>query len=189
MANIKISELNELTAIENDDILPIVDTSAIETKKISINNLKNNFLSNVYGTSNENGYTQNYINGLQTYSTTEQRIGTWIDGKPLYRITITGTLSDTNNTWKDFPLFTADYVDNIISMIGMVKMGANNNAFWSIPFTRATDSSYSNREYVYMNYNKSTANFSIIAYHPSYYTDILKGKTFFATLEYTKTAD
>lgn len=52
-------------------------------------------LSNVYGTSQSNGYTQEYINGLGTYSTTEQRIGTWIDGKPLYRKTfyLTSNLS------------------------------------------------------------------------------------------------
>ena len=42
-------------------------------------------LSTVYGTSNTDGYTQSYINSLNTYSSTEQRIGTWIDGKPIYR--------------------------------------------------------------------------------------------------------
>jgi hypothetical protein len=57
-------------------------------------------LSNVYGTSNENGYTQSYINGLKTYSTSEKRIGTWIDGKPIYRKVIElGSLP--NNTYKD----------------------------------------------------------------------------------------
>lgn len=49
-------------------------------------------LSNVYGTSNKNGYTQEYINGLETYSTTEKRVGTWIDGKPLYRRVFTGSI-------------------------------------------------------------------------------------------------
>lgn len=34
MANIKISELEELTEISNDDIIPIVDVSAGETKKM-----------------------------------------------------------------------------------------------------------------------------------------------------------
>lgn len=42
-------------------------------------------LSNVYGTSDSNGYTQEYINNLHTYSTTEQRIGTWSNGRTLYR--------------------------------------------------------------------------------------------------------
>lgn len=39
MANIKISELNELTQKAYDDYLPIVDSSASETKKISVKDL------------------------------------------------------------------------------------------------------------------------------------------------------
>lgn len=52
-------------------------------------------LSNVYGTSDSNGYTQEYINGLETYSTTEHRVGTWIDGKPLYSRWFSTTLTGT----------------------------------------------------------------------------------------------
>ena len=41
MANIKISELNELYEAQKDynDYVPVVDTSADETKKISVKNL------------------------------------------------------------------------------------------------------------------------------------------------------
>ena len=46
MANIKISELEELTAVADDDILPIVDTSENETKKIKNSNLLNNVIKN-----------------------------------------------------------------------------------------------------------------------------------------------
>lgn len=53
-------------------------------------------LSNEYGTSNENGYTQEYINNLGTYSTDEIRIGTWF-GKPLYRKSIVKTGQTVNN--------------------------------------------------------------------------------------------
>ena len=42
MADIKISELNSLTKKASDDLVPIVDTSANETKKISIQDLINN---------------------------------------------------------------------------------------------------------------------------------------------------
>lgn len=47
MANVKISELNEITKSQTayDDYLPIVDSSANETKKISVENLTAN---NVY---------------------------------------------------------------------------------------------------------------------------------------------
>ena len=40
-----------------------------------------------YSTSANDSYSCNYVNGLNEYSTTEKRIGTWIDGKPLYRKT------------------------------------------------------------------------------------------------------
>lgn len=56
-------------------------------------------LSNVFGASTSNGYTQNYINGLNTYYMSEHRVGTWIDGKPLYSrwfsTTLTGTASSS----------------------------------------------------------------------------------------------
>lgn len=187
MANIKISELNELSKVDRTDILPIVDVSANETKKVLVDNLieKNiellaisdtvpsefedgdkyyntstkkiytavdgswsetgetpldglfyilfneqssyawngsdlvsvgggkedivisdteptdpdvklwidtgevgesfTEITNEYSTSTGKGYSASYINNLHTYSTDEILIGTWIDGKPLYR--------------------------------------------------------------------------------------------------------
>lgn len=41
---------------------------------------------NVKNNSTTDAYSCDYINKRNTYSTDEQRIGTWIDGKPLYRI-------------------------------------------------------------------------------------------------------
>lgn len=38
-----------------------------------------------YSTSSRDSYSCNYMNSINTYSTDEIRIGTWIDGKPLYR--------------------------------------------------------------------------------------------------------
>ena len=49
--------------------------------------------------SDTNVYSCNYVNNLNTYSTEEKRVGTWIDGKPLYRKTITfKTFIQTNKT-------------------------------------------------------------------------------------------
>lgn len=42
MANIKISELNELEEVENSDLLVIVDSSANETKKVKVENININ---------------------------------------------------------------------------------------------------------------------------------------------------
>ena len=38
-----------------------------------------------YSTSTTDSYSCNYVNNINTYSTNEIRIGTWIDGKPIYR--------------------------------------------------------------------------------------------------------
>lgn len=59
----KISELASAESLTGDELIPIVQTGS--TKKTTINDM-------------------NYFNGI--YSTTEQRIGTWINGKPLYRL-------------------------------------------------------------------------------------------------------
>lgn len=44
----------------------------------------------------------NHSSGGTTYSENEQRIGTWIDGKPIYRkvITYTGIIKEGNNEFK-----------------------------------------------------------------------------------------
>lgn len=48
--------------------------------------LKGNVVDSVFGNSKENASSQDSINKVLTYSTEEQRIGTWF-GKPLYRKT------------------------------------------------------------------------------------------------------
>ena len=96
-------------------------------KKISPTTPANGNIENQYGTSQTNAYSEAYANttfatkdvattsanGLmsstdkakldngEVYSTTEQVVGTFIDGKPLYRKIITDTLPDaeTNGTF------------------------------------------------------------------------------------------
>ena len=51
-----------------------------------------------YSTSTTDSYSCNYVNGMNTYSTDEIRIGTWIDGKPIYRKVIARNQSITNGT-------------------------------------------------------------------------------------------
>lgn len=54
-----------------------------------------------YSTSTQDGYSCNYINEHESiYSTNEQVIGTWINGKPLYRKTIYDTTGISANTNK-----------------------------------------------------------------------------------------
>lgn len=41
---------------------------------------------------------KNLIGGSMNFSLEEQKVGTWIDGKPLYQITIEGTTSNLKST-------------------------------------------------------------------------------------------
>ena len=43
------------------------------------------------------GYSCNYIDNLHTYPAIERRIGTWVNGKPLYRKVIKTTMAETSS--------------------------------------------------------------------------------------------
>lgn len=126
----------------------------------------------------------------EIYSTSEQRIGTWVDGKPLYRITIVNTLGTTNDAWKDIQVFGANYVDTVINYDGVINIGYGTPvSFWKIPYIRLLDANYANREYVICSFTKSTGIFTVRGYHPNAYAEVLSGKPIIAHLYYTKTAD
>ena len=99
--SIKISELPSATSVGDNDLVPIVQGG--ETKKALASafggggggtsdyaDLSNKpSINNVTLIGNKTGSDLGL--GLETYSTTEQRIGTWINGKPLYEKTFTLT--------------------------------------------------------------------------------------------------
>lgn len=70
--SIKISELPQATSVGSSDIVPIVQGGT--TKQA----------------------TAKLIN-IDSYSTTEQKVGTWIDGKPIYEITYQLTCPTTSS--------------------------------------------------------------------------------------------
>lgn len=79
----KITYLDKVALNENPDISDINKVKANDMNEIK--NVVNGLIVNSYSTDNENTYSCDYMNKLNTYKTTEQRIGTWIDGKPIYR--------------------------------------------------------------------------------------------------------
>jgi len=60
----------------------------------------------------------------QVYSTTEQRVGTWIDGKPLYQKTFSYSVG-TQSAKATIPVGTLSNVDYIVSCTGICKRGNN----------------------------------------------------------------
>ena len=92
-------------------------------------------ISNVYGTSQENGYSQEYINGLNTYSTSEIDTGkVWIDGKNIYRKVIDcGALP--NNTSKSVSTGITTSI-NLINISGLAYNSSN--YYITLPFVHTT---------------------------------------------------
>ena len=125
-------------------------------------------------------------NKLEDYSQ-EQKIGTWVDGKPLYRKVISDTLGTTNGAWKEISgVWGANEIKYVVSFNGMFSYSNGNN--YSIPFTRVTSDNYSSREFVLLNVMPGTGAISVVAYHPSSY-NLMSGRPFYATILYTKTSD
>ena len=132
MANVKVSEMATATSFENDDYTMIVQSNKNKkiTKQNMLGNIENNIgnLSNLtttdktslVGAINENN---SQITTLNTYSSTEQVVGTWTDGKPIYRKIYFGTnvsVSTSNTT------ISSNFIqnkDNIISMSSIVELG------------------------------------------------------------------
>lgn len=90
MNEVKITELNELESanVNNNDVLPIVDISADETKKIKVQNIKTT-VNDSYSTSTTETYSANYINSAipevhDSYnsSTTEPYSANYINNLP-----------------------------------------------------------------------------------------------------------
>ena len=89
-------------------------------------------------TSTTDALSANQGRNITTYSTTETRIGTWIDGKPIYRQVISfGALP--NATQKRIN-HNISNIDNIVKIDGFTSDG---NAFTSIPLVyQGSDSAY-----------------------------------------------
>ena len=107
------------------------------------------------------------------YKTNEIRIGTWIDGKPIYRKVFVGTTSSTY----DYFLFASN-INMIINTYGYIKYDGTN---WtsilncvgnlSVTYNFTLDIAGANNS-VWANYSSS-----------------LKGKDYIIIMEYTKTTD
>ena len=89
-----------------------VTTREMSTKIVAGTNMTSSYSSGVL--------TLNAENGLQTYSTTEQRVGTWIDGKPIYRKVIETTTPTASSSSWTFLAALSD-VDNLIDLKGIMS--------------------------------------------------------------------
>lgn len=136
-------------------------------------------LSNVYGTSNENGYTQEYINKQNEYSTDEIRVGTWL-GKPLYqRVIYISSLP--NNSTAYYDVFNSSEINNID--VCFIDEG---NSYMTV-----TDAGHT--EVDTMNWIYSTSGFVMTCIYDKQIRIITKDNksttSAYVTVKYTKTTD
>lgn len=101
-------------------------------KKAYQGTVPENKILDTYSTSRTDTYSCNYVNGLVTYSTNEKRVGTWIDGKPLYRQVIdAGNLP--NNGYSDIPLSTFTSANKTITELYCIAMSSQGECL-KIPY-------------------------------------------------------
>lgn len=110
--------------------------------------------------------------GDDVWSLTETRIGTWIDGKPLYRMVFNITLPDADTP--DMELATTADDKNVVNLYGMFL--------------------YNNRQSQPLNAASAVDSFTYLFYRRGSIRIVLKGSNFYGkpawvTIEYTKTAD
>jgi hypothetical protein len=110
------------------------------------------------------------------YSTNEVKIGTWIDGKPIYRKTFEYTTNSSVNTWK-----TIGTITNIKMPIRMYGVCYNGNAKFPIPYAEP-GSSGMNAVWLYCDTNSGLFR----EQHSYTYANSLPA---YVTIEYTKTTD
>lgn len=169
MGTKKISELNEATSINSDDLIPIVDNENESTKKIKFKN----FQKNIY-----------------SYSMEEVKIGTWVNGKPLYRkiLNVELPIYDSTSSYGGINRYTyATDVDIVTKLYGYIKTSPNvsGDTNWlSFPIFNASSGSIISLIDTIDNTTNNTHEVAIFNRDSSY--NSFWG---FVVVEYTKTTD
>ena len=143
-----------------------------------------NQIHDAYSTSTTDTYSCNYINEarLEEYSTTEKIIGKWIDGKPLYRKTITFTTMIKQNEITSIA-HNIENAKNIFIDFGASFMEAN-----------IGESDYLSYNFPIIGYGNSTNDKVFCYVNPTDINFYANGNwaenwTKHITLKYTKTTD
>ena len=149
--------------------LPSKDTPILAA---DLNNIENQLQTNT-----------NDINALNTYSTSEQRIGTWIDGKPIYRQVIKVTSIDSANNNYDVAISISN-LNEIVNIGGVIKI-TSTNTYKPITVIYTDNSNAINSHYSFSVY-AITNSYISLSYGGWWKTTFDKA---YIILEYTKTTD
>lgn len=145
------------TALADADYVPFYDTSATAKRKTLWSNIKSvlkTYFDTVYSgiftnatelakIGEQNGVptydgqiislpTVHNFDKANLYSTTEQVVGKWSDGRPLYQMTFSGTSSSSSGV--SVTLGSISSYNRIIKCFGSINLG--NNLWAEIPYTQ-----------------------------------------------------
>lgn len=118
---------------------------------------------------------------LDIYSTEERRIGTWIDGKPLYRRVITTTSPSKTESESQF-IFSIGYSVNVIKCYANIV--SSDNAQVILPSLGGNVSNQSCSIYANLPDVREGGEIYMGVFHTNYIS-----RTVTILLEYTKTTD
>ena len=110
------------------------------------------------------------------YSTVEQKIGKWIDGKDIYRLTLTGETKDR----AVFINLSDKNIENVTKLNGVCL--ADDAYFFPIPYYKADTVDTLRDTYVYTTYDKTNKILYIEFGKASYFNNV----KFNFEIEYTK---
>lgn len=99
------------TGTYNNVSLSEIDFTQIQLEKGTTATEYEKYFEPTISIRNSNGIFQEVKINEYTYSTSEQRIGTWIDGKPLYRKIISKSMQPNNDNYIDTGLSNVTIVD------------------------------------------------------------------------------
>ena len=113
------------------------------------------------------------------YSSTEKRIGTWINGKPIYRKVVEYDRTKLNASWSH----GIANISRFTNISGIANVGGD---YKQIPTIYIENDNLYGRYSISL-YSITTNSALIIA--GSYFTDNINSVTIYLILEYTKTTD
>jgi len=96
-----------------------------------------NRILNTHSNNTTDTYSCDYINKFQTYSTVEQIIGIWIDGKPLYRKTLEFTPNTDTTVNLGISNIDKIWIDESHSFIDASNETISLNQYATDGYTRA----------------------------------------------------
>ena len=157
-----------------------LDSTGVVHERTPLNEILNNMgdsvpINSIFeydGNTVPSGYEE--VSDPNDYSTTEKKIGKWINGKPLYR-----KVMEFGNLPNNTSLYKNHEISNIDKIIGIKAIGTDGTQFYPIPFV-PTAYMYSNTV-VALRANKTQVGVFASTDFTSHTATII--------LEYTKTTD